>query len=136
MEQSMNFQKRVSASVWTGRVLSALAIIFFLMDGLGKLFKSKESLQATVQLGYSESSLVTLGIVLLACAVLYVIPRTAALGAVLLTGYLGGAVAANLRIESPLFSHVLFPVYMGVFVWLGLWLRDSRVRRLLDDPQS
>ena len=87
--------------------------------------------QTTVQIGYSESIIVPLGIVLLVSTVLYLVPQTSVLGAVLLTGYLGGAVATNARIGSPLFSHVLFPVYIGVLLWGGLFLRDPRVSALI-----
>ena len=87
--------------------------------------------EGTVQLGYPESVLLGLGIVLLACTVLYVIPRTAILGAILLTGYLGGAVATHVRVGNPLFTHVLFPVYLGVLIWGGLYLRDERLRALI-----
>jgi len=87
--------------------------------------------EATVKLGYSATTIVPLGIVLLTCTVLYVIPRTSVLGAILLTGYLGGAVATHVRVGDPLFSHVLFPVYLGVMIWLGLYLRDNRLRALM-----
>jgi ABC-type transport system involved in cytochrome c biogenesis permease component len=87
--------------------------------------------EGTVKLGYSETVIVPLGIVLLTCTILYVIPRTSGLGAILLTGYLGGAVATHVRIGDPLFTHVLFPVYLGVLIWGGLYLRDNRVRSLI-----
>jgi hypothetical protein len=78
-----------------------------------------------------ESQIITIGVILLVCTILYLIPQTAVLGAILLTGYLGGAVATNFRVQAPLFSNVLFPVYLGIFVWLGLYLRDARIRELL-----
>jgi hypothetical protein len=84
-----------------------------------------------MQLGFPESVIVGLGIVLLACVILYVIPGTSILGAILLTGYLGGAVASHVRVGDPLFSHVLFPVYLGVLVWGGLFLREPRLRQLM-----
>jgi hypothetical protein len=96
-----------------------------------KLIKPPPVVQATVDLGYPESSIIGLGIVLLACVVLYVIPKTSLLGAILLTGYLGGAVATHVRVGSPLFTHTLFPVYLGVLVWGGLFLRDPRIRMLI-----
>src|SRR4249920_298539 len=114
--------------LWTGRIMSALPALFLFMDAVGKLVKPAPVVEGTVQLGYPESVLLGLGIVLLACTVLYVIPRTAILGAILLTGYLGGAVATHVRVGSPLFSHILFGVYLGVFLWLGLYLRDARLR--------
>jgi len=85
----------------------------------------------TVALGYNESVIFPLGIVLLACTVLYALPITSVLGAILLTGYLGGAVASHVRLGSPLFTHVLFPVYLGILLWLGLYLRYPILRRLV-----
>jgi DoxX-like family len=117
--------------LWTGRIMSALPALFLLVDGLGKLVKPAPVVEGTVQLGYPESVLLGLGIVLLACTVLYVIPRTAILGAILLTGYLGGAVATHVRVGNPLFSHVLFPVYVAVLIWGGIYLRDERLRALI-----
>jgi hypothetical protein len=115
---------------WTGRALTGLAGAFLLSDGGAKLFKPVGVVQATVQFGYPESQIVGLGIVLLACTILYLIPRTSVLGAVLLTGYLGGAVATNLRVSGPWFN-ILFPVFFGFVVWAGLYLRDGRLRSLL-----
>jgi hypothetical protein len=117
--------------LWTGRILSALPALFLLVDSVGKLIRPAPVVEGTVQLGYPESVLVGLGIVLLTCTVLYVIPRTAILGAIPLTGYLGGAVATHVRVGSPLFSHILFPVYLGVLIWGGLYLRDERLRALI-----
>lgn len=117
--------------LWTGGVISTLAALFLIMDGVMKLMKPAFVVQATVQLGYPESVISGLGIVLLACTVLYLIPRTAVLGAILLTGYLGGAVATHVRIGDPLFSHTLFPVYLAVLLWGGLCLRDPRLRTLI-----
>ena len=118
------------ASLWTGRVLSALPVLFLLMDAGMKLAKPSFVVDATTKLGYSESVIIPLGIVLLICTLLYILPLTAVLGAVLLTGYLGGAVASHLRHGDPLFSHVLFPTYLGILLWLGLLLRDPRLRAL------
>jgi hypothetical protein len=117
--------------LWTGRIMSALPALFLFVDGVGKLVKPAPVVQGTVQLGYPESVLVGLGIVLLSCTVFYVIPRTAILGAILLTGYLGGAIATHVRVGSPLFSHILFPVYVAVLLWGGLYLRDERLRALI-----
>jgi pimeloyl-ACP methyl ester carboxylesterase len=117
--------------IWAGRIISALIAMFLLMDGVMKLLKPEPVVTGTVELGYPESVIVPLGIALLASVVLYIIPRTAVLGAILLTGYLGGAVATHVRVLHPLFSHTLFPVYMGVLLWLGLVLRDARLRSLL-----
>ena len=116
--------------VWAGRIISALPVLFLLMDAIMKFVKPPVVVQTTVELGYPESVIIGLGIVLLVSTVLYAIPRTAALGAILLTGYLGGAVATHVRVGGPLFS-IVFPVIFGVLIWAGLWLRDSRVRALL-----
>lgn len=116
---------------WTGRVLSGLTSAFLLLDAAMKLARAEPALKATEELGYSASVVFPLGVVLLGCVVLYVVPRTRVLGAILLTGYLGGAVATHVRVGNPLPSHTLFPVYMGVALWLGLWLRDARLRALV-----
>ena len=117
--------------LWTGRIMSGLPALFLLVDGVGKLVKPAPVVEGTVQLGYPESVLLGLGIVLLTCTVLYMIPRTAILGAILLTGYLGGAIATHVRVGSPLFSHTLFPVYIAVLIWGGLYVRDERLRALI-----
>ena len=117
-------------AVWTGRIISALPALFLLVDGIMKLIKPPVVVEATVKLGYPESVIVPLGIVLVASTVLYLIPRTSILGAILLTGYLGGAVATHVRVNEGLFS-VFFPVIVGVLLWGGLWLRDQRLRALL-----
>ena len=116
---------------WAGYAISALPVLFLLIDGVMKIFKPAVVVDATVQLGYPESTILPIGLTLLVCTAIYVIPQTSILGAILLTGYLGGAVATNLRVENPLFTHILFPVYVGIFLWLGLYLRDARLRRLV-----
>jgi hypothetical protein len=116
---------------WTGRVLSGIATLFMIFDGTLKVLALQPAVEGTVQLGYPESAIVPMGIVVLAGVALYVVPRTSALGALLLTGFLGGAVATHVRVDSPLFSHTLFPIYIATLLWLGLWLRDERVRALL-----
>jgi len=118
-------------ALWAGRIVSALPVLFLLMDGVMKLVKPPMVVEATVKLGYPESTILPLGVVLLTCVVLYVIPQTSVLGAILLTGYLGGAVATHVRVGNPLPSHTLFPVYLGVLIWLGLYLRDARLRALV-----
>ena len=117
--------------IWTGRVLSGLVALFLLFDSTIKLMRLPMVLDAFKQLGYSPDLSVTIGALLLLCTVIYVIPQTSVLGAILLTGYLGGAAATNLRIGAPLLSHILFPVYMGALVWGGLYLRDGRLRELV-----
>jgi hypothetical protein len=123
--------------LWTGRVMSILVILFLLFDASLKVLRLAPALEATAKLGYPVSVVFPLGIVLLACTVLYGIPRTSVLGAILLTGYLGGAVATNVRVSDPLFGYVLFPVYVALLLWGGLYLRDERLRALipLRDPK-
>jgi hypothetical protein len=117
--------------VWTGRIVSGLAVLFLLMDSVVKLLKLGPAVQGTLELGYPVGVIVPLGVVLLACVILYAAPRTAVVGAVLLTGYLGGAIATHVRVGHPLLTHTLFPIYVAVFIWGGLYLRDRRVRGLL-----
>ena len=117
-------------AVWTGRIVSAMAALFLLLDSGGKLMEARPFMEGTAQLGYPTSLVFPLGVVLLTCVVVYLIPRTSVLGAVLLTGYLGGAVATHARVQDPLFSHTLFPIYFGVLIWGGLLLRDARLRSL------
>jgi DoxX-like protein len=127
------FAGRTTKSVWVGRVLSGLAIAFFIVDGVMKLIAPQVVVDATSQIGWpaDAGTLAVLGITLLVCTALYAFPRTAVLGAILLTGYLGGAVAAHARLGDPLLTHDLFGVYLGLFVWGGLWFRDARVRALI-----
>lgn len=118
---------------WTGRVLSGLAILFLLFDASMKFFMDKlppEALEAGAALQWPIEKMPLVGTILLVCTILYAIPRTSILGAVLLTGYLGGAIASHVRVGNPLFTHSLFPVYVAIFVWLGLYLRDARLRKL------
>jgi hypothetical protein len=120
-------------AIWLGRILSALAIVFFVMDGVMKFVQPQVVIDATQQIGWPVDSmtLTTLGLLLLACTALYAFPRTAVLGAILLTGYLGGAVASHARNGDPLLTHDFFGVYLGLFVWGGLWFRDARIRSLI-----
>jgi hypothetical protein len=114
-----------------GLTLSWLAVLFLLFDSTGKLLQVQPVIDGTLQLGYPRDSVFSLGLVLLSCVLAYAVPRTSVLGALLLTGYLGGAVATHVRVANPLFSHVLFPTYVAVFLWGGLILRDARLRVLL-----
>jgi DoxX-like protein len=116
--------------LWAGRIISALPVLFLLMDGAMKLAKPAFVVEATVRLGYPESVIIGLGVVLLSCTLLYVIPRSSVLGAILLTGYLGGAVATHVRVGDGLFP-ISFPIILGVLIWGGLYLRDERLRTLL-----
>ena len=118
------------ARIITGRVVSGLAIAFLTMDAAMKLFGVPAAVEGTTQLGYPASVLFGLGLVQAVCLVLYLVPRTAVVGAVLWTGYLGGAIATHVRVGNPWFTHILFPIYVAVFLWGGLWLRDRRVRTM------
>jgi hypothetical protein len=117
----------------TGRILSTLTILFLIMDIVFKFIRPipPQVMQSITQLGFQPSLLIAIGILLTICTVLYVIPATSVLGAVLLTGYLGGAVSAQVRVGNPLFGYVLFPVYVGVVMWAGLCLRESRLLALV-----
>jgi hypothetical protein len=120
-------------ALWTGRVLSGLVILFMLFDGAIKLVPWPVVTETMDRIGYGSSETLarSLGFITLACTILYAIPPTSILGAILLTGYLGGAMASHVRIGSPLFSHILFGFYLGLMVWGGLWLRDRNLRALL-----
>ncbi len=115
---------------WSGRIMSGLPALFLLVDGIMKLVKPAPVVEATVNLGYPQSVIVPLGIVLTSATILYLIPRTAGLGAILLTGYLGGAVATHVRVGGGWFP-ILFPVIFGVLLWGGLWFRTNELRALL-----
>src|SRR3977135_282391 len=118
---------------WVGRILSGLVIVFLLLDGTIKLVPWPAVTETLDRMGYGSSETLarSLGIITIVCTVLYSIPPTSILGAILLTGYLGGAMASHVRIGSPLFSHVLFGFYLGVMLWGGLWLRYRSLRGLL-----
>lgn len=116
---------------WTGRILTTVPILFLLLDAVLKFAKPAPVIESFAKLGYPLNTAFGLGGALLACTALYAIPRTAILGAILLTGYLGGAISAHVRVGDPLFSHVLFPTYLAAMIWGGLYLRDSRLRALI-----
>jgi DoxX-like family len=117
--------------LWVGRGLGWFAALFLLADGAGKIIQPQPVIDGTVQLGYPPDILLTLGIVQLVCVLAYLVPRTSVLGALLLTGYLGGAVATHARVGDPLFTHTLFPGYVGALLWSGLVVRDGQLRALL-----
>jgi hypothetical protein len=121
--------------LWAGRVMSAVAVLFLLFDSACKLMRLAPVVEATAKLGYPASTILPIGLVLLACVVVHVIPRTAIVGAVLLTGYLGGAIATHVRVGDPLFSHTLFPIYFAAMIWGGLYLRDGRLQALIAPRQ-
>ena len=127
---SSDIQTISKGRLWAGRIIGGLPALFLLADAIMKLVKPVPVIEATVKLGYPESVIIGLGIVLLASTILYLIPRTAVLGAILLTGYLGGAVATHVRVQEGWFS-IVFPVIFGVLLWAGLWLRDGRLQNLI-----
>ena len=117
--------------LWAGRIMSGLGVAFLLMDGVMKLFKPAVVRETFARLGYPESEIIGIGLLLLMCTALYLIPRTSIFGAILLTGFLGGAVATHVRVGDPLLSHVLFPTYIAALLWVGLYLREPRLRALV-----
>jgi hypothetical protein len=117
--------------LWAGWIMSGVVVLFLLLDGVSKLLLVEPVVEATRQIGYPLDVIRPLGIICLVCAALYAIPRTAILGAILLTGFLGGAIASKVRLEESLFSQVLFGAYVGVLAWGGLYLRDERLRVLI-----
>ena len=119
------------ALLWTGRILSGIAIAFLLFDGSAKLMRITPVLEGAAKLGYPERTVFPMGILLLAGVILYLIPQTSVLGAVYLAAFLGGAVASQYRVGNPLASHVLFPVYVSALLWGGLALRDPKLLALL-----
>jgi hypothetical protein len=118
-------------ALWAGHILSGVIVFFLLFDSALKLMKAPAAIQGTAQLGFQPNVLAGLGITLLCSVLLYAIPRTSVLGAILLTGYLGGAVATQVRVNNPLFSYTLAPVYLGILIWLALYLRLPRLRAVL-----
>lgn len=130
---------RVTAMVWVGRALTALFALFILGASVApKLAGMPIAEEIMIQLGWPGGHAFWIGVVELSCLVLYLIPRTSVLGAVLFMGLLGGAMATQIRAESPLFTHILFSIYLGLVMWGGLWLRDPRLRDLfpLRRPRS
>ena len=114
-----------------GRVCSGLAVLFLIFDTTLKVFRLGPAIEGTIALGYPESSVQWIGLVELVCLTLYVVPRTSVFGALMLTGYLGGAIATHVRIGSPLLTHVLFPVYVALLLWGGLYVREKRLQALV-----
>ena len=116
--------------LWTGRIISALVVLFLLFDGVTKVMRVRAVLDASAQLGYPVSTIVGIGITLLVCTAFYVIPQTSVLGAILLTAYLGGAVATQVRVGNPMFE-TLFPIIFGALLWAGIFLREGRLGALI-----
>jgi hypothetical protein len=116
--------------VWTGRIVSTLVVVFLIFDGLMKVIKEHHVVDASTKLGYPTDTIVGIGSILLVCVLAYMYPRTSITGAILLTGYLGGAVATHLRVHDPVFDTV-FPIIFGILVWAGLYMRDTRLHALI-----
>ena len=116
--------------LWTGRTMSGIVILFMLMDSIMKFIQPSTVVETTVSLGFAEHHIPVLGILGLLSTFLYAYPRTSILGAVLLTGYWGGAIATHVRLDNPLFSYVLFPVYLAILAWGGIWLVNEQLRNL------
>jgi hypothetical protein len=117
--------------LWTSYIMSGLVILFMAMDGIMKFVKPPQVIEGTLALGFGEQHLPIIAALALISTLLYAIPRTSILGAILLTAYFGGAVATHVRLNNPLFTHQLFTVYFGILIWGGLWLRNSKLRELL-----
>ena len=130
MEVTLSAAPVSMTRLWVGRILSGLVVAFLVFDGIMKVLQLAPAKETTTQLGYPEHLVLWLGILECACLVLYVLPRTSVLGAVMLTGFLGGAVATHVRFGSPAFS-VAFPFIIGAFIWGGLYLREARLASLL-----
>lgn len=123
--------------LWTARVMSGLVILFMLFDGITKLLKLKVMVDGTVEMGFAEHHVTTIGFLALLSALLYAFPQTSVLGAILLTGFFGGGIASHIRLDNPLFSHTLFPVYLAVLTWGGIYLRDERLQNIFSiKPRS
>ena len=120
-----------TAKVWTGRIMGGIVILFMLMDSIFKFIVNEEVIKGTTDLGFQVHHLPIMGTLGLIATLLYIFPRTELLGAVLLTGYWGGAIATHVRMDNPLFTHILFPVYLGVLAWGALWMKSERLRRLI-----
>lgn len=124
-------QSTAKIALWAGYIITTLVVLFLLFDCTIKLLNLPMAIDGTVVLGYPASVVVPLGILQLICLMIYLLPQTSVLGAILITGYLGGAIATHVRLGNPLFSHILFPVYVGLMIWGGLYLRNQRLRALI-----
>ncbi|GGD97715.1 DoxX family protein [Paenibacillus nasutitermitis] len=117
--------------IWAARMMSGFVILFMMVDSINKYIKSESVVEGTLKLGYSEHHIILNATLGLLCTILYAFPRTSMLGAVVLTGYFGGAIASHMRIDDPLFAYILFPFYLAVLTWGGIWLRNEKVRKLI-----
>ena len=120
-----------TAKVWTGRTMGGIVILFMLMDSIFKFIVNEEVIKGSADLGFQVHHLPIMGTLGLISILLYIIPRTEILGALLLTGYWGGAIATHVRMDNPLFSHILFPAYLGILAWGALWMKSERLRNLV-----
>lgn len=131
MQSATPAQPTSKIALWAGYIITTLVVLFLLFDCTIKLLNLPMAIDGTVVLGYPASVVVPLGILQLICLMIYLLPQTSVLGAILITGYLGGAIATHVRLGNPLFSHILFPVYVGLMIWGGLYLRNQRLRALI-----
>lgn len=131
MQSVIPTQSTAKIALWAGYIITTLVVLFLLFDCTIKLLNLPMAIDGTVVLGYPASVVVPLGILQLICLMIYLLPQTSVLGAILITGYLGGAIATHVRLGNPLFSHILFPVYVGLMIWGGLYLRNQRLRALI-----
>lgn len=119
------------AKLWTSRIMGGLAVLFLTFDSVIKVVGESHAVESTIQLGYPKSAVFAIGVIETLCLILYIIPRTSVLGAILMTGHLGGAIATHVRLENPLFSHTLFPIYIAILLWGSLYLRETRLKELI-----
>jgi hypothetical protein len=131
MQAMVQTNQASNVAVWAGRIMTGLVIAFMLLDGVMKLVPLDIVVTTSEQMGIPGSLARMLGVIGLICTVLYAVPRTSVLGAILLTGYLGGAIASHLRLDDPILTHTLFGLYLGLLAWGGLYLRDGRLRALI-----
>ena len=131
IETSVDAPSVSKARLWTARIMGGLVIAFMLMDSIFKFIPNEAVTAGTVELGYQAHHIPILGALGFMSVLLFALPRTQILGAILLTGYFGGAIATHLRLDNPLFSHILFPVYLAVLAWGSLWLKNERLRKLI-----
>lgn len=133
----MTDTKTISNSrLWTARVMRGVVILFMLMDSIMKFVQPAAVIEGTVSLGFAEHHILLIGILGLLSTLLYTFPKTSILGAILLTGYWGGAIATHVRLDNPLFSHVLFPIYLAILAWGGIWLVNDQLQNLLPLKKS
>jgi hypothetical protein len=118
-------------ALWTSRIITGIVAILLAMDAGLKLVQAKPAIEGSAQLGFTPANVFVIGVIAVVCLILYLVPRTAPLGAVLWTGYFGGAVVTHLRVGNPLFTHILSGVYVATLIWISLYLRDPRVRALV-----